>query len=276
MQSAKTAGLSAELPPLLRLAVAYAPAPARPAWVALVLFDHRLSRAVAGASSPLIGQLKLAWWRDRMRESASHWPGREPLLAALAPFDPERVTLEALVDAWEGLIDDEAREDARARLAQARAGAVAALARTLDCPADPNAIATLAVHVSRRVTGERGGYLYALRCQKFCQPVLLRLRENGQVAAVYDPHPQCPGPGDQVTKVNIELWRAPGQIQRCNPSVAQHLQDQINGICIHHLGARRSGVHVAVQAALVALVAQIDLQSVQPVAANGGEISRYQ
>lgn len=144
MQGAKTAGLSAELPPLLRLAVAYAPAPARPAWTALVLFDHRLSRAVAGASSPLIGQLKLAWWRDRMRESASHWPGREPLLAALAPFDPERAALEALVDAWEGLIDDEAREDARARLAQARAGAVAALARTLDCPADPNAIATLA------------------------------------------------------------------------------------------------------------------------------------
>ena len=144
VQGAETAGLSAELPPLLRLAVAYAPGPARPAWTALALFDHRLSRAVAGASSPLIGQLKLAWWRDRMRESASRWPEGEPLLAALAPFDSERAALEALVDAWEGLIDEHEEADALERLGNARAGAVAALARVLDCPADRSAIATLA------------------------------------------------------------------------------------------------------------------------------------
>ena len=136
-------GLSAELPPLLRLAVAYAPGPARPAWTGLVLFDHRLSCAVAGASSPLIGQLKLAWWRDRTRESASRWPKGEPLLAALAPFDGERDALEALVDAWEGLIDEEGRTDARVELSHARAGAVAALARTLSCAADHDAIAAL-------------------------------------------------------------------------------------------------------------------------------------
>ena len=143
-QRVETAGLSAELPPLLRLAAAYAPGPARPAWTALLALDHRLSRAVTGASSPLLAQLKLAWWRDRMRTSAAQWPRGEPLLAALARFDGERAALEALVDGWEGLIGEEAGEGAFERLAQARGGAVAALARTIGCPADPRAIAALA------------------------------------------------------------------------------------------------------------------------------------
>ena len=143
-QSTETAGLSDELPPLLRLAVAYAPAPARPPWTALVLLDHRLSRAVTGASSPLLAQLKLAWWRDRMRAPASSWPAGEPLLAALAQFDRERAALESLVDAWEGLIGDEAGAPEMAVLGDARAGAVAGLARTLNCVADPAAMAALA------------------------------------------------------------------------------------------------------------------------------------
>ena len=146
-QSTGIAGLSAELPPLSRLAVAYAPAGARSLWTALVLFDHRLSRAVANASSPLLAQLKLAWWRDRMREAASRWPQGDPLLAALAPFDAERVALETLVDAWESVIGEEGEgklgPGALERLGEARAGAVAALARTLACAADPGAIATL-------------------------------------------------------------------------------------------------------------------------------------
>ena len=143
-QSTETAELSDELPPLLRLAVAYAPAPARPPWTALVLLDHRLSRAVTGASSPLLAQLKLAWWRDRMRAPASSWPAGEPLLAALAQFDRERAALESLVDAWEGLIGDEAGAPEMAALGDARANAVAGLARTLNCVADPAAMAALA------------------------------------------------------------------------------------------------------------------------------------
>ena len=170
MQAAETAALSAELPPLLRLAVAYAPAPARPAWAALVLLDHRLSRAVAGASSPLIGQLKLAWWRDRMRESPACWPGGEPLLAALALFDSERDALEALVDAWEGLIGAEEEEaGAFQRLADARANGIAALARTLDCPADPNAIAALA----RRWTMPDSPQSATVRLPRALRPLLI-------------------------------------------------------------------------------------------------------
>ena len=143
-QGADTAGLLDELAPLARLAIAYAPASARPLWTALLTLDHRLARAVNGASSPLIGQLKLAWWRDRMRTGAAQWPPGEPLLAALTPFDRERAALEALVDGWEGLIDEAPGEGAFERLAEARGGAVAALARVLACPADSQTITTLA------------------------------------------------------------------------------------------------------------------------------------
>ena len=147
-QRVETHGLAADLPPPLRLAVAYAPTASRAAWIALLALDHRLARAVAGAeaSEPLIGQLKLAWWRDRMREPASTWPLGEPLLAALAAFDRERAALEALVDGWEAMLGGDDGEDGCDTLVDARTRAVTALARLVDCNAEPQAIAA---HVRR-------------------------------------------------------------------------------------------------------------------------------
>src|SRR5690349_15922803 len=103
MENAVSA-LVGELSPPLRLAIAYAPRPARAAWTALLVLDQRLRRAALGASEPLLGQVRLAWWRDRFRSPASEWPEGEPLLAALAGFDRERVALEALVDGWERVL----------------------------------------------------------------------------------------------------------------------------------------------------------------------------
>ena len=153
----------------MRLAVAYAPAPARAAWIALLVFDQRVARAVAGASEPLIGQLKLAWWRDRMREPASRWPAGEPLLGALKLLDTERASLEALVDGWEGLIDAEAGDAGLVRLADARAGAVAALARILDCETDVSAIAIL----TRRWTLPGEGSSRPIRLPRALRPLVI-------------------------------------------------------------------------------------------------------
>jgi phytoene synthase len=124
--------LADELPPPLRLAVAYAPRHARAAWTALLVLDQRLRRAALGASEPLLAQIRLAWWRDRFREPAAEWPSGEPLLAALRGFDDERGALEALVDGWEQILG-EANQATAADLAEARGQAVAALARTLGC-----------------------------------------------------------------------------------------------------------------------------------------------
>lgn len=169
VQDAQITDLLAELAPPLRLAVAYAPKGVREPWTALLVFDHRLARAVAAASEPLLAQVKLAWWRDRMRTRAAQWPAGEPLLAALAGFDAERDALEALVDAWEGLIGDEPGETALAQLAQARAGAVAALARMAGCPVDVNGIAILA----QRWTDPNSMRADAVRLPRVLRPLVI-------------------------------------------------------------------------------------------------------
>ena len=165
----ETGAFLAELPPPLRLAVVYAPARVRGVWSALLLIDHRLSRAVAGAREPLLAQVKLAWWRDRMRTPASQWPEGEPLLAALVPFDGERAALEGLIDAWEGLIGDDAGEDETARLVKARANAVAALARMSGCPVDENALELLA----RRWTVPDAAQLLTVRLPRALRPLVI-------------------------------------------------------------------------------------------------------
>ena len=132
--------LLAELPPPQRLAVAYAPAKARAAWTALLVLDRRLMRAALGTSEPLVGQLRLAWWRDRFRTPCAQWPEGEPLLAALAPFDAERPALEALVDGWEALVGGEPKQAAIDDLVAARAQAMTALAAVLGCASGGEAI----------------------------------------------------------------------------------------------------------------------------------------
>lgn len=92
-----------QLPPPLRLAVAYAPKSTRVPFALLLLLDERLAQIIERATEPMIAQLKLAWWRDAFGAQAAERPTGEPLLSAL--FDQGRPELLAiageLVDAWE-------------------------------------------------------------------------------------------------------------------------------------------------------------------------------
>jgi len=78
-----TALLASELPPPQRLALAYAPARARPATLALLALDARLAAILRGRREPLAAQLRLAWWREMFARPPSDWPAGEPLLEAL-------------------------------------------------------------------------------------------------------------------------------------------------------------------------------------------------
>jgi phytoene synthase len=132
-----TTDISGELPAPWRLALAYAPGWTRPAWAGLLLLDRRLGRAALGASEPLLGQVRLAWWRDRFAEPVGAWPKGEPLLALLAAWDRERESLGHLVDGWEAMVGDEGQDGAFAECAQARAQAMIALSRLLGCSGEP-------------------------------------------------------------------------------------------------------------------------------------------
>ena len=93
-----------QLPPALRLALAYAPRQSQAAIGAVFLLDCRLARIGAQASEPIIAQMKLAWWRDQFAKPVADWPTGEPLLEEIAKQGLPAQRLSGLVDGWEALI----------------------------------------------------------------------------------------------------------------------------------------------------------------------------
>lgn len=93
------------LQPALSVALAWQPRASRPALAALFALDRRLASALAPAREPLLSQVRLAWWRERLQEPASARPKGEPLLAMIgAHWRNCGCELVALVDGWEHMI----------------------------------------------------------------------------------------------------------------------------------------------------------------------------
>lgn len=81
---------------------------------ALWQLAERLSKLLSEVREPMIGQLKLAWWRDMTRllaEATQDIPKGEPLLATLQDHWAGEDGLTAIVDAAEALLlaEDEAQ-----------------------------------------------------------------------------------------------------------------------------------------------------------------------
>jgi 15-cis-phytoene synthase len=133
----QTGALIEQLPVHLRLALSYAPASARQLTLGLLVLDCRLAGIVRNTHEPLLGQIRLAWWRDRFGEQPEAWPEGEPLLALLKPWADQTAALSGLVDSWEGLLGDPPLSgEALGRLADGRASAFGGLACLLN--ADPD------------------------------------------------------------------------------------------------------------------------------------------
>ncbi|WP_372916561.1 squalene/phytoene synthase family protein [Sandarakinorhabdus sp.] len=85
------------------LACLYAAAPARPALVALLALDSELAHVVASSTDPMLGEIKLAWWRDRLIELDTGPAPAQPLLQALQARVLPRLSgadLATLEDRW--------------------------------------------------------------------------------------------------------------------------------------------------------------------------------
>lgn len=114
------------LNPPKRLAIAYAPRRFRDAFTLLLEIDARLAALVAKSSEPLIGQMKLAWWRDAIAAEPDRRPKGEPLferLGAISGLSLEP-SLTMLVDAWESLLVDPAGDAGRTEFAKGRSAAI--------------------------------------------------------------------------------------------------------------------------------------------------------
>lgn len=163
------AGLVEALPPLQRLALAYAPARARGPTLALLALDQRLAGIVRNSHEPSLAQLRLAWWREQLQVEPAAWPRGEPLLAALKSWGGRHAAAVELVDGWEYLTGAAPLPEADLlAFAQGRAEAFAVLADVLGADRVPVlrlarqwALADLAAHVAHPEERARAEHLLA-------------------------------------------------------------------------------------------------------------------
>ena len=163
--SAMSAELIAQLPTVQRLALSYAPARARAKLLTLLTLDNRLADILRGrGEEPIMAQMKLAWWRDRLRDDPANWPKGEPLLARLAEWGKTSQQLAPLVDGWEVLLAEELDAAALDEYAAGRALAWRALHLEQGGAADLGqieqaarewALADLALHMGQGEEAER-------------------------------------------------------------------------------------------------------------------------
>jgi phytoene synthase len=72
--------------------------------IALYAYDHELARAPRVASNPLLGEIRLTWWREMLDEAyegrpVRQHPAAQALAAAIGRHDLPRAPLEAMIDA---------------------------------------------------------------------------------------------------------------------------------------------------------------------------------
>lgn len=90
------------------LAILYAPEPVRPALFALHGLDLELASVVVGTTEAMIGEIRLAWWREALQGLDAGTVPAQPLLqlaaAELLRHGISGAALAGLEDRWLGLI----------------------------------------------------------------------------------------------------------------------------------------------------------------------------
>ena len=123
------------------LAVAYAPAHRRPALATLFALDERFGQVVASTAEPMIGMMRLAWWREALGKLDHDPAPAEPLLGLISerilPHGVSGTQLAAIEHGWSALIDGEPDEEAIARHGRERGGNLFSAAAALLGAEDP-------------------------------------------------------------------------------------------------------------------------------------------
>jgi NADH dehydrogenase [ubiquinone] 1 alpha subcomplex assembly factor 6 len=88
----------------------FAPAERRQSLFALYAFNYEIARVCETVSEPVLGQIRLQWWRESIAAAFEGGPVRrhivvEPLTAAIRALGLTRAHFERLVDAREGDLD---------------------------------------------------------------------------------------------------------------------------------------------------------------------------
>lgn len=112
------------LSPEAELALVHTPAKLRRALRIIFEFDARLARIVAATSEPMLGQMRLAWWRDTLGQDVADRPTGDAVLDGIGQhWRGREAALVKLIDGWEHLLappplgEDDARAFAEGRRA---------------------------------------------------------------------------------------------------------------------------------------------------------------
>lgn len=105
------------------LTTLFAPDASRPGLFALYAFNAEIARAREAVSQPMIGQIRLQWWREAWEGIAAGRPRQHPVVLALHAHcrHLDQDTVMALIDARERDMDDTPFADLAALTAYARA-----------------------------------------------------------------------------------------------------------------------------------------------------------
>jgi len=96
---------SENLAPEAQLALAYTPLIMREALRILLELDFRLGRIVSQTSEVMLGQMRLAWWRDTLGAAISDRPAGDEVLDAInAHWSGHEAALIAVADGWEHML----------------------------------------------------------------------------------------------------------------------------------------------------------------------------
>ena len=127
-----TSDLEAEIGYAERVALNYAKPDIRLRLGSFFALDRRLGQIVANSSEPLLGQMRIAWWRDMLKSSAEDRPAGDAVLDAIGVSWGEGANqLHSLADAWElFLVAEELTDNVLAEFARDRAKP---LAQALGC-----------------------------------------------------------------------------------------------------------------------------------------------
>ncbi len=116
------------------LSALFAPAASREALFALIAFNHEIARIPEVVSEPMLGRIRLQWWRETLEAIHDGKPARRhevvlPLADAIHAWGLDRGAFERLLDGREADLEPDAPPDLAGleRYAAATGGALTAL-----------------------------------------------------------------------------------------------------------------------------------------------------
>lgn len=123
------------------LLLAYAPVMGRGALTALLALDDALAQLIQTTREPALGQIRLAWWRERLESLDVAAPPAEPVLQGLAnevlPRGVRGADLMPIVDGWEMLIGETLDGVALKQFGEGRGALFVAAGAAMGAKGDP-------------------------------------------------------------------------------------------------------------------------------------------